>query len=70
MKKQVSLKEMKSCDAMCVMAGVSILFCILTAVLGFESLSISGVMIFAVVSVLGCMIKDCVEFCKELVEEE
>lgn len=70
MEKQVGLSEMKSGNVQCVMAGVSVLFCILTAVLGFESLSISGVMIFAVACVTGCMIKDWVELCRELVDEE
>ena len=70
MKKQVELSEAKSVNVQCMMVGVSILFSVLTAVLGLESLSIGGVMIFAVVCVMGCMIKDWVELCKELVEEE
>ena len=40
------------------------------AVLGYESLSICSVMIFAVVCVMGGMVKDWVEFCKDLVDEE
>ena len=70
MEKQVRWSEVKSWDIQCVIAGVSILFSVLTAVLGLESLSIGGVMIFTVVCVLGCMMKDWVEFCRELVEEE
>lgn len=69
MEKQVRLSEVKSWDIQCVIAGVAILFSVLTAVLGLESLSIGGVMIFAVVCVLGGMMKDWVEFCRELVEE-
>lgn len=70
MEKQIRLNDVKSWNVQCVMAGVSILFSVLTAVLGLESLSISGVMIFAVICVLGCLIKDWVEFCKELLDEE
>ena len=70
MEKQVRLSEAKSWNVQCVIAGMSILFSILTAILGLESLSISGVMIFAVVCVLGCLVKDGVEFCRELADEE
>ena len=70
MEKNLELKEAKSWNVQCVIAGMSILFSILTAILGLESLSISGVMIFAVVCVLGCLIKDWVELCRELVDEE
>jgi hypothetical protein len=70
MEKQVELREVKSVDVQCVVAGVAVLFCMLAAVLGYESLSICSVMIFAVVCVLGCMVKDWVELCKELVDEE
>jgi hypothetical protein len=42
----------------------------LAAVLGYESLSICSVMIFAVVCVMGGIVKDWVEFCKDLVDEE
>ena len=70
MEKQVRWSEVKSWNVQCVIAGMSILFCVLTAVLGLESLSISGVMIFTVVCVMGCMMKDWVEFCKKLVDEE
>jgi UDP-N-acetylmuramyl pentapeptide phosphotransferase/UDP-N-acetylglucosamine-1-phosphate transferase len=70
MEKQVELREVKSMDVQCVMAGVSILFSILAAVFGYESLSIGGVMIFALVCVMGGMIKDWVDLCKDLVDEE
>ena len=70
MEKQVGLREVKSVDVQCVVAGVSVLVCVLAAVLGYESLSICGVMIFAVVCVMGCMVKDWVEFCSELVDED
>ena len=70
MEKQVRWSEVKSWNVQCVIAGASILFCALTALLGLESLSISGVMIFAVVSVSGYLVKDGVEFCRELAEEE
>ena len=70
MEKQVELREVKSMDVQCVMADVSILFSILAAVFGYESLSIGGVMIFALVCVMGGMIKDWVDLCKDLVDEE
>jgi UDP-N-acetylmuramyl pentapeptide phosphotransferase/UDP-N-acetylglucosamine-1-phosphate transferase len=70
MENQVELREVKSMDVQCVMAGVSILFSILAAVFGYESLSIGGVMIFALVCVMGGMIKDWVDLCKDLVDEE
>ena len=70
MEKQVELREVKSVDVQCVVAGVAVLFCMLAAVLGYESLSICSVMIFSVVCVLGCMVKDWVELCRELVDEE
>ena len=70
MEKQVELRKAKTMDVQCVMAGVSILFSILAAVLGHESLSITGVMAFAVVCVMGGLIKDWVEFCRELVDED
>ena len=70
MEKQVELREAKSVDVQCVVAGVSVLICMLAAVLGYESLSICSVMIFAVVCVMGGMVKDWVEFCKDLVDEE
>ena len=53
MEKQVELREAKSVDVQCVVAGVSVLICMLAAVLGYESLSICSVMIFAVVCVMG-----------------
>ena len=70
MEKQMKLKEVKSVDVQCVVAGVAVLFCMLAAVLGYESLSICSVMIFAVVCVMGGIVKDWVEFCRDLVDEE
>ena len=70
MEKQIEFREAKSVDVQCVVAGVSVLICMLAAVLGYESLSICSVMIFAVVCVMGGMVKDWVEFCKDLVDEE
>ena len=70
MEKQVELREAKSVDVQCVVVGVSVLICMLAAVLGYESLSICSVMIFAVVCVMGGIVKDWVEFCKDLVDEE
>ena len=37
MEKQVELREVKSVDVQCVVAGVAVLFCMLAAVLGYES---------------------------------
>ena len=70
MEKNLSLKEAKSVNAQCMMAGVSILFSIISATLGYESLSISMVMIFTIVCVMGCMIKDVFELCEGLMEED
>ena len=70
MEKQVELREAKSVDVQCVVAGVSVLICMLAAVLGYESLSICSEMIFAVVCVMGCMTKDVMELCEDLMEEE
>ena len=70
MEKQMDLKEMKSVDMQCVVAGAVVLFCVMAAIFGYESLSISGVIVFALVCVMGCMLKDWVEFCRELVEED
>ena len=70
MEKQMEMKEMKSVDMQCVVAGVAVLFCVLAAIFGYESLSIGGVIIFALVCVMGCMLKDWAEFCKELVDED
>ena len=70
MEKQVELREAKSVDVQSVVAGVSVLICMLAAVLGYESLSICSVMIFAVVCVMGGIVKDWVEFCRDLVDEE
>jgi hypothetical protein len=54
----------------CIVAGAAVLFCVLAAIFGYESLSIGGVIIFALVCVMGCMLKDWAEFCRELVEED
>ena len=70
MEKQMEMKEMKSVDMQCVVAGTAVLFCVLAAIFGYESLSIGGVIIFALVCVMGCMLKDWAEFCRELVEED
>ena len=37
MEKQIELREAKSVDVQCVVAGVSVLICMLAAVLGYES---------------------------------
>lgn len=52
------------------MVGVSLLFSIISATLGYESLSISMVMIFTIVCVMGCMTKDVLELCEGLMEED
>ena len=70
MEKNLSLKEAKSVNAQCMMAGVSLLFSIISATLGYESLSISMVMIFTIVCVMGCMTKDVFELCEGLMEED
>ena len=70
MEKQMEMKEMKSVDVQCVVAGVAVLFCVLAAIFGYESLGFSGVLIFALVCVMGCMLKDWTELCKELVDED
>ena len=54
----------------CMIAGVILLFSVLTATLGYVSLSISMAMIFAVVCVMGCMTRDVMELCEDLMEEE
>ena len=70
MENNLSLKEAKSVNAQCMMAGVSLLFSIISATLGYESLSISMVMIFTIVCVMGCMTKDVLELCEGLMEED
>ena len=70
MEKQMEMKEMKSVDMQCIVAGAAVLFCVLAAIFGYESLSIGGVIIFALVCVMGCMLKDWAAFCRELVEED
>ena len=70
MEKNLSLKEAKSVNAQCMMAGVSLLFSIISATLGYESLSISMVMIFTIVCMMSCMTKDVLELCEGLMEED
>lgn len=70
MEKKSLRKEVKSVDVQCVIAGVSILFSALSAALGYENLSLSMAMIFAVVCVMSCMTKDLVELFNSLVNEE
>ena len=70
MEKQMEMKEMKSVDMQCVVAGTAVLFCVLVTIFGYESLGLSGVLIFALVCVMGCMLKDWTELCKELVDED
>lgn len=70
MEKNLGLKEAKSVNVQCVIAGVSILFSVFTAILGYESLSVSMAMIFAIVCVMSCMTKDVMELCNGLMEEE
>ena len=70
MEKQMDMKKMKSVDVQCVVAGIVVLFCVLAGIFGYESLSFCGVMIFALVCVMGCMLKDWTELCKELVDED
>ena len=70
MEKKSYMKEVKQCDMMSIIIGISILFSALMAVLGYESLSISNAMILAVFCVLNCMAKDLKEFCNELMKED
>ena len=70
MEKKSYMKEVKQCDMMSIIIGISILFSALMAVLGYESLSISNAMILAVFCALNCMAKDLKEFYNELVEED
>lgn len=70
MEKKSLGKEAKSVDVQCVIAGVSILFSALSAAFGYENLSISMAMIFAVVCVMSCIAKDVMELCNGLLEEE
>lgn len=69
MEKKSLLKGVRNSDMLSILIAVSILFSALTAVLGYESLSISNAMILAVFCVLACMTKDLKEFCNGLVEE-
>ena len=70
MEKQMEMNKVKSVDVQCVVAAMAVLFCVLAGIFGYESLSIGGVIIFALVCVMGCMLKDWAEFCRELVEED
>ena len=70
MEKQMDMKKTKSVDVQCVVAGIVVLFCVLVTIFGYESLEFSGVLIFALVCVMGCMLKDWTELCKELVDED
>ena len=70
MEKNFGLKEVKSVNVQCVIAGVSILFSVLSATLGYESLSISMAMIFAIVCVMSCMTRDVMELCDGLMDED
>ena len=70
MEKQMDMKKMKSVDVQCVVAGFVVLFCVLVTIFGYESLGFSGVLIFALVCVMRCMLKDWTELCKELVDED
>ena len=42
MEKQMEMKEMKSVDMQCIVAGAAVLFCVLAAIFGYESLSIES----------------------------
>jgi len=70
MEKKLEWKEVKSVDVQCMIAGVALLFSVLTATLGYVSLSISMTMIFAIVCVMSCMTTDVMELCDGLLEEE
>ena len=70
MEKKSLSKEVKRMDVQCIIAGVSILFSALTAVLGYEKLSIGNAMIFAIFCVMSCMAQDLKDLCNSLVEEE
>ena len=70
MEKQMEMNKVKSVVVQCVVAGIVVLFCVLVTIFGYESLGFSGVLIFALVCVMGCMLKDWTELCKELVDED
>ena len=70
MEKKSLLKEAKHSEILSVIVGISILFSALTAILGYDSLSISNAMILAFFFVMACMAKDLKELCNGLVEEE
>lgn len=70
MEKKSLLKEAKHSEILSVIVGISILFSALTAILGYESLSISNAMILAFFCVMACMAKDLKELYNGLVEEE
>ena len=46
------------------------MFSVLSATLGYESLSISMAMIFAIVCVMSCMTRDVMELCDGLMDED
>ena len=46
MEKQMDMKEMKSVNVQCVVAGIVVLFCVMATIFGYESLGFSGVLIF------------------------
>ena len=70
MEKKSVMNEVKRQDMWTVVVGVSILFCALTAVWGYETLSISNAMVLAVCCVFGGMSKDLKELCDGLVDED
>lgn len=70
MEKKLSLNEVKQSDKMGIVVGIMVLFTALTAVLGYEELSIGNVMVFAFFCVMSCMAKDLKELCNSLAEEE
>jgi len=70
MEKKSVMNELKRQDIWTVVAGVSILFCALTAVGGYEALSISNAMVLAVCCVFGGISKDLKDLCSGLVDED
>lgn len=70
MEKKSGMKKVNRWDVQSVVVGVIILFSILTAVCGYESLSLSNVMILALFCVLGGIADDLKELCNGLTEEE
>ena len=70
MKKKSVMKEVKFQNTLSVVVGVSIMFSALTAILGYEALSIGNAMVLVVFCVLCGMTKDLKDLCNELVEDE